>query len=238
MYIFLFEIYLWTLTFLSPASVMSPILNCAFSFPPVTAVFPAGEAAKIAAQLANGQKLRNISGVFALNEAPKGAHQVCNGVTRWYQLTDVTFDAPKATPLPDFDEKTITGDELVKLVLGLRQKELSIAQRIELRTRLAGRRLTFHKAWQGGASGDINGWKEVTFRFCLYDDVREGKACEFSVRATLRTPEPRAKPQDEPRWGSNWTVEGTVEPPKMDGLRNDENVFALTDAVIKWEPTD
>ena len=179
-----------------------------------------------------------MSGVFALNEAPKGVHQVCNGVTRWYQLTDVTFDAPKATPLPDFDEKTVTGDELVKLVLGLRQKELSIAQRTELRTRLAGRRLTFHKAWQGGASGDINGWKEVTFRFCLYDDVREGKACEFSVRATLRTPEPWAKPQDEPRWGSNWTVEGTVEPPKMDGLRNDENVFALTDAVIKWEPTD
>ena len=211
----------------------------AFSFPSVAAVFPAGEAAKIAAQLTNGQKLRNISGVFALNETPpKGRRQVCNGVTRWYLLTDVTFDAPKASPLPDFDEKTVTGDELVKLMLGLRQKELSIAQCAELRTRLAGRRLTFHKAWQGGASGDINGWKEVTFRFCLYDDVREGKACEFSVRATLRTPEPRAKPQDEPRWGSNWTVEGTVEPPKMDGLRNDENVFALTDAVIKWEPTD
>ena len=202
-------------------------------------MFPAGEAAKIAAQLTNGQKLRNISGVFALNETPpKGRRQVRNGVTRWYLLTDVTFDAPKASPLPDFDEKTVTGDELVKLMLGLRQKELSIAQWAELRTRLAGRRLTFHKAWQGGASGDINGWKEVTFRFCLYDDVREGKACEFSVRATLRTPEPRAKPQDEPRWGSNWTVEGTVEPPKMDGLRNDENVFALTDAVIKWEPTD
>ena len=163
---------------------------------------------------------------------------MCNGVTRWYLLTDVTFDAPKASPLPDFDEKTVTGDELVKLMLGLRQKELSIAQWAELRTRLAGRRLTFHKAWQGDASGDINGWKKVTFRFCLYDDVREGKACEFSVRATLRTPEPWAKPQDEPRWGSNWTVEGTVEPPKMDGLRNDENVFALTDAVIKWEPTD
>lgn len=211
----------------------------AFPFPPVAAVFPAGEAAKIAAQLTNGQKLRNISGVFALNETPpKGRRQVCNGVTRWYLLTDVTFDAPKASPLPDFDEKTVTGDELVKLMLGLRQKELSIAQWAELRTRLAGRRLTFHKAWQGDASGDINGWKEVTFRFCLYDDVREGKACEFSVRATLRTPEPWAKPQDEPRWGSNWTVEGTVEPPKMDGLRNDENVFALTDAVIKWEPTD
>ena len=206
----------------------------AFSFPPVTAVFPAGEAAKIAAQLTNGQKLRNISGVFALNEAPKGVHQVCNGVTRWYQLTDVAFDAPKATPLPDFDEKTITGDELVKLVLGLRQKELSIAQRTELRTRLAGCRLTFHKAWQGGASGDINGWKEVTFGFCLYDDVREGKACEFSVRATLRTPEPRE--QGVSRYGNNWTVEGTVEPPEKDGMRNFEKSFTLTDAVIRWEP--
>ena len=211
----------------------------AFSFPPVTAVFPAGEAAKIAAQLTNGQKLLNISGVFALNETPpKGRRQVCNGVTRWYLLTDVTFDAPKASPLPDFDEKTVTGDELVKLMLGLRQKELSIAQCAELRTRLAGRRLTFHKAWQGGASGDINGWKEVTFRFCLYDDVREGKACEFSVRATLRTPEPRAKPQDEPPWGNNWTVEGTVESPEKDDLRAVVNasLLTLTDAVIKWEP--
>lgn len=210
----------------------------ASSFPSVAAVFPAGEAAKIAARLTNGQKLRNISGVFALNEAPKGAHQVCNGVTRWYQLTDVTFDAPKAIPLPDFDEKTITGDELVKLVLGLRQKELSIAQRTELRTRLAGRRLTFHKAWQGGASGDMNGWSEVTFKFCLYDDVRDGRACEFKVHATLRTPEPRAKPQDEPRWGNYWTVEGTVEPPEKDGLRNFEKSFTLTDAVIKWETSD
>lgn len=138
--------------------------------------------------------------------------------------------------LPGFDEKTITGDELVKLVLGLRQKELSIAQRIELRTRLAGRRLTFHKAWQGGASGDMNGWSEVTFKFCLYDDVRDGKACEFNVHATLRTPEPRE--QDESRYGNNWTVEGTVEPPKKDDLCNDENVLTLTDAVIKWEPTD
>lgn len=209
----------------------------AFPFPPVTAVFPAGEAAKIAAQLTNGQKLRNISGVFALNEAPpKGMHQERNGVTRWYQLTDVTFDALEATPLPDFDEKTVTGDELVKLVLGLRQKELSIAQRTELRTRLAGRRLTFHKAWQGGASGDMNGWSEVTFKFCLYDDVRDGKACEFNVHATLRTPEPRE--QDESRYGNNWTVEGTVEPPEKDGLRNFEKSFTLTDAVIKWETCD
>ena len=211
--------------------------NFGFDFPPVAAVFPAGEAAKIAAQLARGQKLRNISGVFALNEAPpKGVHQERNGVTRWYQLTDVTFDAPKATPLPDFDEKTVTGDELAKLMLGLKQKSLSIAQCAELRTRLAGRRLTFHKAWQGCASGDMDGWREVTFKFCLYDDVCEGKACEFNVHATLRTPEPRAKPQDKPRWGSNWTVEGTVEPPKKDDLCNDENVLTLTDAVIKWEP--
>ena len=208
----------------------------AFSFPSVTAVFPAGESAKIATQLTNGQKLRNISGVFALNEAPsKGRHQERNGVTRWYQLTDVTFDAPKASPLPDFDEKTVTGDELVKLMLGMRQKELSIAQWAELRTRLAGRRLTFHKAWQGGASGDRDGWRDATFRFCLYDDVLEGKACEFSVHATLRTPEPR---QDEPRWGNNWTVEGTVEPPEKDGLRAVVNAYwlTLTDAVIKWEP--
>ena len=207
----------------------------AFSFPSVAAVFPAGEAAKIAAQLTNGQKLRNISGVFALNEAPpKGVHQVCNGVTRWYQLTDVTFDAPKATPLPGFDEKTVTGDELVKLMLGLRQKELSIAQHTELRTRLAGRRLTFHKAWQGGASGDMNGLKEITFKFCLYDDVRDGKACEFNVHATLRTPEPRE--QDESRYGNNWTVEGTVEPPGEDDQRHFEMAFRLADAVIRWEP--
>ena len=213
--------------------------NFGFDFPPVAAVFPAGEAAKIAAQLARGQKLRNISGVFALNEAPpKGVHQVCNGVTRWYQLTDVTFDAPKATPLPAFDEKTVTGDELVKLMLGLRQKELSIAQHTELRTRLAGHRLTFHKAWQGGASGDINGWKEVTFRFCLYDDVRDGRACEFNVHATLRTPEPRE--QDESRYDNNWTVEGTVEPPDKDDLRNVANatLLTLTDAVNRWEPTE
>lgn len=47
-----------------------------------------------------------------------------------------------------------------------------------------------------------------------------------------------AKPQDEPRWGNNWTVEGTVEPLKKDGLSIDENVLILTDAVIKWEPCD
>ena len=210
-----------------------------FVFPPVMAVFPAGEAAKIAAQLTDGQKLRNISGVFALSEAPlKGRHQVRNGVMRWYQLTTVTFDAPKAMPLPDFDEKTVTGDELSRLMLGLKQKNLSVAQSTELRTRLAGRRLTFHKAWQGSASGDINGWREVTFKFCLYDDVAADKACDFNVRATLRTPEPRRTASDEPRWGNSWTVEGTVEPPGKDDLRDVGSAFRITDAVIKWEPMD
>lgn len=208
-----------------------------FIFPPITAVFPAGESAKIATQLTKGQKLRNISGVFELNEVPpKGIHQEQNGVTRWYQLTDVSFDAPEVATLPDFDEKTVTGDQIVARILGLKQKELSIAQVAELRTRLAGRRLTFHKAWQRGSSGDMNGWREATFRFCLYDDVCRGKACEFVVRAILRTPEPRVESRDEPRW-DNWTIEGTVEPPGKDGLRIHANVLTLTDAVIKWEPT-
>lgn len=68
--------------------------------------------------------------------------------------------------------------------------------------------------------------------------MREGKTCEFSVRATLRTPEPRAKPQDEPRRGNDWTVEGTVESPEKDDLRAVVNASLLTlsDAVIKWEP--
>ena len=203
-----------------------------FVCPPVEALFPAGEAAETAAQLTNGQKLRNVSGVFALSELPKGYCQNENGVGRWYQLTEVAFDAPAAQPLPPFDEKAVTGDELAKLMID-REDGLTLAQQAELQTRLAGRRLTFHKACRSGASGGMGGWTTVTFRF--YRMNMADKPRVFNVVANLRDPEPMEESRKARRRGACWTVEGTVDQPKDLGTGAD---FALTDAVIKWEPTD
>lgn len=203
-----------------------------FVCPLIEALFPAGEAAETAARLTNGQKLRNVSGVFALSEPPKGYYHNEDGVSRWYQLTEVTFDAPAVQPLPPFDEKTMTGDELVKLMTD-REDGLTFAQQAELQTRLAGRRLVFNKASRSGASGSVGmgGWTTVKFRF--YREVNTtDKPRIFNIVADLRDPEPMDESRKVRRRGA-WTVEGTVVQPKDFGVGAE---FTLTDAVIKWEP--
>ncbi len=60
------------------------------------------------------------------------------------ELVDFSFDFPKIErrQLPAFDEKTITGDELLKM-LDAHKDKLTMLQRLELIARLHGRRLTF-----------------------------------------------------------------------------------------------
>ena len=188
------------------------------------AVFPSDE---IVSQMTSEQRVTNLSGVFAPNTRKPHAHSVRNGVERWHQLTDVTFDAEASVPLPGFDEKTIAGDELVKMVYAM-PNNLSSAQLAELQKRLAGRRLAFHKGFCCGASGSGAGeLTEASFQFG--HKLNNGQYCEFRVHAQLR--EPMSESPGRGR-GYDLTIAGTVADPAELGLEA-AGCFILNDAEIK-----
>ena len=188
------------------------------------AVFPSDE---IVSQLTSEQRVTNLSGVFAPNTRNPHAHSVMNGVERWHQLTDVTFDAEASASLPSFDEKTITGDELVKMVYAM-PNNLSSAQLAELQKRLAGHCLAFHKGFCCGASGSGAGeWTEASFQFG--HKLNNGQYCEFRVRAQLREPMSESLGRGH---GFDLTVTGTVADPAEFGLEA-VGSFCLKDAEIK-----
>lgn len=185
------------------------------------AAFPKGEAADVARQLTRGQVLHNLSGVMAAVEADPRWHPEKDGT---YRLTEVEFDAETPEALPAFDEKTITGDELVKLVWKLKG-ELSPAHITELQTRLAGRRLTFHNAWISGASGGAGAWSDVGIKF--FDNPRSKDRREFSFWAGLREPSEES-PSHGRRGGC--TISATVTAPED---LNHATGFTLEDAVLE-----
>ena len=189
------------------------------------AVFPEGEESEIVRNLTGEQKVTNLSGVFALSTVDPLTHSHMNGVERWHQLTEVAFDAEAPVPLPDFDEKTITGDELAQLVLDM-PSELSPAHVADLQKRLAGRRLTFHQAARSGASGGVDGWTDI--RFKLGRKLEDGTWRTFAISAQLR--ELLVEPTNRKRRGADWTVTGVVaDPAEVGSLAN----FFLKDAEIK-----
>ena len=184
------------------------------------AVFPKGEAADVAVQLTRGQEVRSISGVMTATKSHSRGYAEENDI---YRLTEVTFEADEPEPLPPFDAKTITGDELVKLVWTLKG-ELSPAHVAELQTRLAGRRLTFHGAWRSGASGSGAQITEVGFKY--FDNPRSKDRREFSFWVGLRDPEPLMSEHH-----GKCIVTATVSQPVK--CRHGEGLV-LEDAVQEW----
>ena len=104
----------------------------------VSAVFIGEEQEKLQQDLTEGVQLTNVSGVVAW-VSPQFRPMRNDG----WCLTNVSYQlVHPREDLPDFDAATITGDELVKLLDGMKQ-ELTPRQVETLRQRLAGRRLTF-----------------------------------------------------------------------------------------------
>lgn len=103
----------------------------------VASRLPMGPAAEAILNLGVGDLPGPVSGVLALNLTDRSF--AVNSV-----IADVKFDfaVPKTLPSLVFDEKTITGDELVKMLQSHKGK-LTAMQKIDLVKRLAGRRLTF-----------------------------------------------------------------------------------------------
>ena len=189
------------------------------------AVFPSDE---VSNRLTSEQRVTNLSGVVALHNSNPSAPSMMNGVMRWHQLTEVSLEAEASAELPPFDEKKITGDELVKMVYAM-PNNLSSAQLADLQRRLAGLRLTFHKAYCCSASGGGEGPRWTKASFVFGHELDNGQYCEFRVGTELR--EPMAESPGRGR-GCDLTVTGTVADP--DELRPEEagNLF-LKEAEIK-----
>lgn len=138
--------------------------------------------------------------------------------------------------LPDFDAKTITGDELVALCAKV-DRPLTEQEVDSLRERLAGRRLTFtFSAWQAGNSGSWLGGGEfmgVNFpdngRYC--NSHSKTLRCRFYLR------EGSARDHLFNRDERNLRVTGTVDAerevaPKNGPMNYHLFLLVFTDSVI------
>lgn len=114
---------------------------------------PAGEMASRALDTFAGEEIGPVSGILSL-APPRVPLRGDNSLGA--ELADFTFDFPRIgrAPLPDFDEKTITGAELQK-ILDEHQGALTKLQVMELVERLVGRLLTLEcKLGCVGAGGN------------------------------------------------------------------------------------
>lgn len=137
----------------------------------IPAVFVGDEQARLLQDLASGTQLTNVSGTVAW--VSPWSRQFRND---GWCLTNLSYQVVSPQEdLPDFDAAKITGDELVKLLGGMKRK-LTPRQIESLRKKLEGRRLTF------------TGMKGIS---CIVgeDSTQQRKSSAYQVKRSVRVVE-------------------------------------------------